>query len=151
MSDIFQEMSNEAARVSSIKALTIFETRADLYHRRTGHLAPGKDCRMRDTGSEENRQRFQFWRISGLMQIDSLLEIARLQERMEAMEARAEKAAAQLAEVTDDFKAAMSEMREDAGLGHHELNENQRQSIQCMIEAYADQYLPSEPTEGAKT
>ena len=68
----------------------------------------------------------------------------------EAM-ARAGKAEAQLAEVTDDFKAAMSEMREDAGLGHHELNDNQRQSIQCMIEAYADQYLPTEPTEGAKT
>jgi len=67
------------------------------------------------------------------------------------MDAHAEKAAAQLAEVTSDFKAAMSEMREDAGLGHHELNDNQRQSIQCMIEAYADQYLPSEPTEGAKT
>ena len=68
-----------------------------------------------------------------------------------AMQARAEKAEAQLAEVTADFKAAMSEMRDDAGLGHHELNDNQRQSIQCMIEAYADQYLPSEPTEGAKT
>jgi len=68
-----------------------------------------------------------------------------------AMTARAEKADAQLAEVTADFKAAMSEMVEDAGLGHHELNDNQRLSIQCMIEAYADQYLPSEPTEGAKT
>jgi len=92
MNDHGQEMTIEAAHVSGVKALTLFETRADLYHRRTGYLAPGKDCRMHDTGSEENRERFGHWRTSGLMQIDAFLEVARLRESLEAMESRAEDA-----------------------------------------------------------
>ena len=93
------EMSTEAARLAKTRALTLFETRADLYYRRTGYLAPGKDCLMHDTSSDENRERFGDWRASGLMQIDVLLEIISLRERLEAMESRAEDAEYALAKM----------------------------------------------------
>ena len=94
-----QDMTVEAARLAKTRALTLFETRADLYYRRTGYLAPGKDCRIHDTGSDENRERFGHWCTSGLMQIDALLKVDRLRESLEAMESRAEDAEYALAKM----------------------------------------------------
>ena len=95
MNDSIQDMTVEAAHLAKTRALTLFEMRADLYYRRTGYLAPGKDCRMHDTSSEENRERFQRWCTAGLMQIDALLTVASLRESLEAMESRAEDAEAE--------------------------------------------------------
>ena len=94
VSKTLQEMTAVSTHLAKTRALTLFEMRADFYYRRTGYLAPGKDCRMHDTSSEENRERFRHWRDSGLMQIDALLEVARLRALLEVMESRAEDAAA---------------------------------------------------------
>ena len=42
-------------------ALTQFERIGDWFYRETGHLRPGKDDRLEDTNSPENRKRFQEW------------------------------------------------------------------------------------------
>lgn len=41
--------------------LAQFERIGDWYFRETGHLRPGKDDRLEDTSSPENRKRFQEW------------------------------------------------------------------------------------------
>lgn len=59
--------------------LAAFEALADLYHRRSGRLAPGKDDPGRDSGSEENRARYNGWVRSGLALHDATVRLAELE------------------------------------------------------------------------
>ena len=62
-----------------------FEINADLYHRRFGQLAPGKNeaaAMHLDSMSPDNREQYDTWMASGLAWKDALERISFLQDRL---------------------------------------------------------------------
>lgn len=66
-----------------------FEAWADLYYRRFHRLSPGKSEApemYRDSNDEENRAQCREWHDSGLAALDAILEVVRLQKRVDELE-----------------------------------------------------------------
>lgn len=63
-----------------------FEILADLYYRDSGHLMPGKSDPIKDTNTDENRQRFGEWYKTQSLE-SALKRILQLQNEVEELEA----------------------------------------------------------------